>query len=326
MGDPSGIGPEVLMKAMASPDIRGLAIFMVIGDEKVLRDLSAGCDAPPVRKLTPVKGDGLKEQLCPDVINLLDPGGGCDDLEPGVPSRSGAAMCLKSLETAVELMLHSGPHMPKALVTAPLSKDSIADIEPGFTGHTEYLQRAYGARRVTMALVSDQLKVVPLTRHIPLKDVPSGISEEGIRETIEQVLDNRILLCGKKDIRIGVCGLNPHNGENGRIGTEEIDIIEPAVRALRRAYPAVIGPVPADVIFHSAIRGDIDIVIGMYHDQCLSPFKMVAFDSGVNITLGLGHIRTSPDHGTAFDIAGKGIADPGSMINAVKTAVRGVTR
>jgi len=147
---------------------------------------------------------------------------------------------------------------------------------------------------------------------------------ELITSTIRQVVKDRRILCGKNDVCIGVSALNPHAGEGGRIGKEEIEIIIPAIEEVKKEYPRILGPLPADVIFHKALQKKIDIVISMYHDQCLAPFKMVDFDNGVNITLGLGFVRTSPDHGTAFDIAGQGTASSGSMQHAIRLAVRAV--
>lgn len=323
MGDPCGIGPEVIIKAMASPEIKGLAIFSIIADSEAIRhvnDPSLSVELE-VHDLEDISRDiELKE----DKINIIDPGPALDSTIPGEPTEEGSKKALKCLDIALSLMMDPQSDVQKALVTAPLSKERIASIYPGFIGHTEYLQAAYSVKQVTMVMVGKNLCVVPVTRHIPVKDISLSLSSELLTGTLKQVIDNRYLLSGKDDAIIGVCALNPHCGENGKIGTEEIEIIKPVVDKVKAGYSYLEGPISADVIFYKAIKGDIDIVVSMYHDQCLSPFKMVDFDTGVNITLGIGHIRTSPDHGTAFDIAGKGMANPGSMIEAIKLALRAV--
>jgi 4-hydroxythreonine-4-phosphate dehydrogenase len=284
------------------------------------------------RAAAPVYGGKLavhrlreKEELLldEDLVNIVDPADPLKNIEPGKPADEGSRKALECLDAAVRLMRGtSGKDVPGAIVTAPLSKERIARIHPGFIGHTEYLQRAYSSKLVTMVMVGETLCVVPVTRHIPLKEVASSLTMELIAGTLAQVVENRELICGSKDARIGVCALNPHCGEGGRIGREEIDIIGPAVERSKDLYGGIEGPVSADVIFHKAMKKEVDIVVSMYHDQGLSPFKMVDFDNGVNVTLGLGHVRTSPDHGTAYDIAGKGVASSRSMERAIELAIR----
>jgi 4-hydroxythreonine-4-phosphate dehydrogenase len=323
MGDPSGIGPEVIMRSVASPEVKGLAIFVVAGDagvlEKAARPVFDGVLA--VHPFERVKDEIVLDEAA---VNIVDPGPPLQAAEPGRPTDEGAGKALESLSCAVRLMRDSSVDTPKALVTAPLSKERIARIHPGFTGHTEYLQEAYSAKLVTMVMVGENLCVVPVTRHVPLKDVASNLTADLIVGTLAQVSESRALICGKKDARIGVSALNPHSGEGGKIGREEIDIIAPAVEKAKEFYPNIEGPVSADVLFYKAFKKKVDIVLSMYHDQGLGPFKMVDFDRGVNMTLGLGHVRTSPDHGTAFDIAGQGIANPESMLQAIKLAARAI--
>ena len=323
MGDPSGIGPEVIMKSMASPEIEGLAVFVIIGDTDVLKQAAGGRYAD---RIVSFRAGSAEEMIFKeDGINVLDPGGPPGVSEPGKPTIEGAAKALKSLEVAVDLMKTSKEGSKReALVTAPVSKEMIARVKPGFIGHTEYLQEAFSAERVTMVLTGKTLCVVPVTRHIPVKDIASKLTRELIIKTLEQVIEGREFLCGKKDVKIGVSALNPHCGEGGKIGHEEIDIIAPAVNDIKRVYSNIDGPISADVIFNKALKKEVDIVVSMYHDQCLSPFKMIDFDCGVNVTLGLEYIRTSPDHGTAFDIAGKGIASCESMKQAIKLAARAI--
>ena len=320
MGDPSGIGPEVVARSMASPDVRGLAIFVIVSDERIIREAAGGAIASRVAVLD--ASDLTEAKLDPEKINLVDPGLPIDSARMGVPSDEGSRKALECLKTAVRLMRGLPSDTPRALVTAPLSKENIARVHPGFVGHTEFLQEAYGADHVTMAFVGEKLNVIPVTRHIPLKEVADTLSKDLIVKTLLQVVDNRRIISGKEDSLILVAALNPHGGEGGKMGTEEKDIIEPAILEAKMSYKRIEGPIPADVAFYRAYNHKADIVVGMYHDQCLGPFKMLDFNTGVNMTLGLEHVRTSPDHGTAFDIAGKGIADKGSMVNAIKLAVR----
>lgn len=209
-----------------------------------------------------------------------------------------------------------------ALVTAPVNKAAINRSGIPFLGHTEYLAEITKTKKFAMMLCGGPLKVTTVTRHVPLKNVPASITKEGIKDAI--ILTSAALkkYFGISRPRIGVCGLNPHCGEGGRIGDEEERIIKPAIKALKSRVPGIQGPMPGDIIFYRAYNGRLDAVISMYHDQGLGPLKMVAFEKGVNVTLGLPFIRTSPDHGTAYDIAGKGIADPSSMKEAIKLAVK----
>ena len=210
----------------------------------------------------------------------------------------------------------------RALVTAPVNKEAINKSGIFFQGHTEYLAKYANTKKFAMMLCGGPLKVTTVTRHIPLKDAPKNISQAKIIDAIKLTETALKKYFGIKNPKIGVCALNPHCGEGGRIGREEQDIIIPAIKKIKHSIPGVKGPISGDVIFYMAYNGKLDAVISMYHDQGLGPLKMVAFEKGVNVTLGLPFIRTSPDHGTAYDIAGKGIADPGSMKEAIKLAVK----
>jgi len=213
-----------------------------------------------------------------------------------------------------------------ALVTAPVSKEAINKSGIPFQGHTEYLAEATKSKKIAMMLCGGRLKVTTVTRHVPLKKVACVLTKEKIIDAA--VLTDFYLkkYFGIKRPRLGVCGLNPHCGEGGSIGTEEQDVIIPAIKRLMRFIPGIRGPISGDVIFYEAYNGKLDAVISMYHDQGLGPLKMAAFEKGVNVTLGLPFIRTSPDHGTAYDIAGRGIASPDSMKEAVKLAVSMVSK
>ena len=212
-----------------------------------------------------------------------------------------------------------------ALVTAPVSKEAIIDAgHPEFVGQTEYLSGLAGTDRTIMMLLGCDdrgrwLRVALVTIHMALRKVADAITADRIQLAIQRAAEACHDL-GLPRARIAVCGLNPHAGEGGKLGTEERTLIIPAVEAARLRHADIVGPLPADTLFHYAYKGDYDAVVAMYHDQGLAPLKMIGFESGINWTLGLPFIRTSPDHGTAFDIAGKGIAHPGSMIAAVRLA------
>ncbi|MCX5692187.1 MAG: 4-hydroxythreonine-4-phosphate dehydrogenase PdxA [Candidatus Omnitrophica bacterium] len=209
-----------------------------------------------------------------------------------------------------------------ALVTAPVNKEAINKAGIFFQGHTEYLAKATNTKKFAMMLCGGPLKVTTVTRHIPIKEVSRHITESKIIDSVRLTYEALKSYFGIKNPKIGICGLNPHCGEGGRIGREEKDIIIPAIEKIKRRIPGVQGPISGDIIFYIAYKGRLDAVISMYHDQGLGPLKMVAFEKGVNVTLGLPFIRTSPDHGTAYDIAGKGIADPSSMKEAIKLAIK----
>jgi 4-hydroxythreonine-4-phosphate dehydrogenase len=311
MGDPAGIGPEIIAKALKSLLSSENVVFSVVGDRHVLLSVfTAYCP------------EALASE--PGRVSFVDPGELLEKCVSGYPDEKGATKALRSIEKATSMVMSGEGSRERALVTAPVSKENIARIHPGFVGHTEFLQKTTGADFVTMAFVGKNLRVVPVTRHLALRDVPARLTKEMICRTIGQVVDGRRILSDVHDPVIIVTALNPHGGEGGRIGGEETTVIGPAVERARETYAAIEGPVPSDVAFYRARKIPGSIVVAMYHDQCLGPFKMIDFNTGVNITLGLGIIRTSPDHGTAFDIAGKGSANPDSMIHAVKLAIKAV--
>ncbi|OIO32790.1 MAG: 4-hydroxythreonine-4-phosphate dehydrogenase PdxA [Candidatus Omnitrophica bacterium CG1_02_40_15] len=223
-----------------------------------------------------------------------------------------------AIEKAVEILKR---YQIDALVTAPVNKEAINKSGIPFQGHTEYLAEATNTKKIAMMLCGGPLKVTTVTRHVPLKKVSSAITQAKIIEAVILTDSGLKKYFGIKNPRIGVCALNPHCGEGGAIGREEQDIIMPAIKKIRRFVQGINGPISGDVIFYMAYNGKLDAVISMYHDQGLGPLKMAAFEKGVNVTLGLPFIRTSPDHGTAYDIAGKGIANPSSMKEAIKLAV-----
>ena len=252
-----------------------------------------------------------------DYLPVLDLGDAL--FEPGQPNNEAAAVALRSLETATGLV-KSG--LAAALVTGPVSKDQLAKIGFAFPGQTEFVasQCEAAAADAVMMLAGPQLRTVPMTVHCALADVPGKLSVELVVRR-SRIVDRAL----KQDFgiaapRLAICGLNPHAGENGRMGHEEIEIIAPAIAALQAEGIDATGPHPADTLFAPRARAKYDVAIAMYHDQALIPLKALDFDQGVNVTLGLPIVRTSPDHGTAFDIAGQGIADPGAMIAAIRMA------
>lgn len=322
MGDPAGIGPEVISKSLNSLIEDCPARFVVVADKEVM-DIFWSKKLKD--RITYLEPEGF---ACPESpgIYLVDPDTAMAPGHKG-PTEKGSVKAKKCIDTALELMKDVSCGTQRALVTGPVSKYHFSLIAPGFSGHTEYLRDFHEKERVTMAMAGRHLKVVPLTRHIPLRTVSEKITYPFLKKAIEQVIDSRHVLSEKSEPKIGVCALNPHAGEAGSMGVEEIDVIIPVIECLRKEkYPSLIGPLPSDVAFYKALKKDVDIVLGMYHDQCLAPFKMLDFDNGVNVTLGLDYVRTSPDHGTAFDIAGKGKAFSGSMEEAIKFALRATSR
>lgn len=317
MGDPAGVGPEVIAGALEHFRGKEPAVIVIVGDLIVMRK-ALGRERAGWIKIIDRPWKSVPEE---DGFYLLDPD---ESISPDTreATTEGAKKAKVCIDEALRIMGTLPEDVSAGLVTAPVSKYHLSLIAPGFTGHTEYLRDFYRKEHVTMALVGEHLNVVPLTRHLPLKEVPGVLTREFLKRGIMQVIEFRAALSGNSDPVIGVCALNPHAGEGGRLGTEERDVIAPVIKELGCEYASLKGPLPADVVFYKALSGEIDIVLGMYHDQCLGPFKTLDFDNGVNMTLGLDHVRTSPDHGTAFDIAWSGKASPLSMINAVSLAVR----
>lgn len=317
LGDPAGVGPEIVAKAWAELKNNGPA-FMVVGDAQSLRAVSG---APPVRVVTgPKQAAGVFGEAIPVLdLPLQSP------VVAGQPNSAHAAAIIRWIETGVGLAL-SG--QVGGLVTAPIAKAPLYEAGFKFPGHTEFLAELTagapldGPRGPVMMLTAGDLRVSLVTVHTPIAAVPAALDFERIvevaRVTAQALKDD----FGIDRPRLAVAGLNPHAGEDGGIGREEIAVIAPAVRALRDQGIDARGPSPADTLFHAEARQRYDAVICMYHDQALIPVKMLDFWGGVNVTLGLPIVRTSPDHGTAFDIAGRGVARPDSLIQAIQLADR----
>lgn len=296
MGEPSGIGPEVAVAAyLALGGQIGARALKLVGDPQVFRD----CGPVPEDALIATKAKALR---VPGTLNVVS-----------------APAVIEAIDVAVRWAMEG---KAAAVVTAPIHKWVLTQSGFGFPGHTEYLEHLTGAKRAVMMLASDALKVVPLTIHIPLREVPSRLSKERIVETGEIILAAMTRDFGVANPRLAIAGLNPHAGEAGTIGMEEDTIIAPAIEDLRASGHHVLGPLSADTMFHEEARSRYDAALCMYHDQALIPSKTLAFWDGVNVTLGLLIVRTSPDHGTALDIAGTGKADVRSMIAAIKRAAQ----
>jgi len=293
MGEPAGIGPEVALAAFARLDGRvGAHPLTLVGDPDVL----AGA---PAQALIPTKARARRT--------------------PGKPDSANAAAVTEAIAAAVAACLAGEA---AALVTAPIHKAVLASAGFPFPGHTEFLAHLTGTRRFVMMLASDMLRVVPLTIHMPLTQVPAAVTRQAVFDAGEVTLTALRRDFGILNPRLAVAGLNPHAGEDGVLGDEDIAVIAPAVAALRARGFDVRGPLSADTMFHAEARRTYDAALCMYHDQALIPIKTLSFWDGVNVTLGLPIIRTSPDHGTAFDIAGTGKADDRSMIAAIRMAAR----
>lgn len=314
-GDPTGIGPEVTLKALAAELPADDFRYLVVGDtvqlERLNSDLGLGLALRPFHSFQE-PGRILCHSPLPPLSSPLAPGGAAAAEASVAWLTEAARFCLRR-ET-------------DAILTAPVNKEAILRTGRRFVGQTEYLSELAGTDRTVMMLLGADdrqrwLRVALATTHLPLRQVADALSSEKIELAIERAAQACRDL-GLARARVGVCGLNPHAGEGGKLGTEEQTIITPAVESARQRGADVVGPVPADTLFHYAWRGDYDAVVAMYHDQGLAPLKMIAFESGVNWTLGLPFIRTSPDHGTAYDIAGRGVADSGSMIAALRLAKR----
>ena len=315
LGDPAGVGPELLLAAWTRRADAGLAPFFAVGGAGLLTAAARGLGlAVPIEPIT------APEQAAECFNRALPVLAGPDGpWRPGVPDRAGAELALASLTQGAALAL--GGHAA-ALVTAPVAKARLAEVGFPFAGQTEFLGAACGVSEnaAVMMLAGPSLRVVPVTVHIALADVPGALSTRLIVERATIAAAGLARDFGLPSPRLALAALNPHAGEQGRMGHEDEAIIAPAVAQLQANGLRASGPHPADALFTPRARATYDIAICMYHDQALVPLKALDFDEGVNVTLGLPIIRTSPDHGTAFAIAGTGTADPGAMIAAIRMA------
>lgn len=319
-GDPAGIGPDIALQAWLKRDELALPPFLYIGDPEVLKVRARQLELEVVVEETDAAhASGVFARALP----VLPIPTGVDVLA-GKPHVANARGTIAAIETAVALCLQG---TVRAVVTNPIAKSVLYEAGFGFPGHTEFLAdlaaRAKGGSVMpVMMLAGPKLKAVPVTIHIPLKDVPGALTEDLIVDTCRIVAKDLADRFGIASPRLAVAGLNPHAGENGAIGHEDDDIIHPAIRRLRDEGIDAFGPLPADTMFHDDARSRYDVAICMYHDQALIPAKALGFDDSVNVTLGLPFIRTSPDHGTAFGLAGSGFAKETSLIAALRMADR----
>ncbi len=323
MGDPAGIGPELCLRALNAPAGCDRCVPVIFGDRAVLERVAEEAALPPlncriISSSIWEKAKEVREPLLVDCGSIA-----ASSIQPGVV----AAECGRAAFAYIELAIQAAIRGKVAgVVTAPLNKEALRLAGVPFPGHTEIFTALTGAKRSCMMLHSDALTVSMVTTHIGYQDVPSQLTVERVVDVIQLTADamGQIL---SRPLRLGVCGLNPHAGEHGLFGNrEEERLLIPAIEEARHAALNVSGPIPPDVAFVPAQRQRLDAVITLYHDQGHIPFKMLAFDTGVNITLGLPIIRTSVDHGTAFDIAWRGVASPQSFFAAIHAAAVMATR
>ena len=312
MGDAAGIGPEVIAKALARPEIYEMARPLVFGDGKIMERAVRIVGTEARIHAVQEPGEGL---YAPGIIDVVD----LDNLPADLPfakvdGRAGRA-AYEYIERACSLAMKKEIH---AIVTAPLNKEALNLGGVHYPGHTEILGHLTGQKDFSMMLTSPKLRVIHVTTHIAFKDVPEAVTEERVYKVIG-LAQETLQLMGFEHPRIAVAGLNPHCGEHGLFGDEDEKKIVPAVQRAQAQGWDVTGPVPPDSVFHRAANLDeFDIVVVMYHDQGHIPIKVLGFDSGVNVTVGLPCIRTSVDHGTAFPVAGTGKASPSSMLEALR--------
>lgn len=342
MGDPCGIGPEIIVKSISSPELENRADFLIIGSKQVLLKAAETSNLSLEFELNQNKPNmpGLEFKLKPVLLNTNLPNFNTTNTQAHIsvaklfllqidnfsadectlrkPTLEGGRASIEYVFTGIDLALNGTIN---GLVTAPINKEAVKAGGFDYPGHTELLKERTNSEKVVMLMVGDKLRVAFVTSHVSLKKVPELINIDNIFSTIMITAVALKKYFQFNNPRIAVCGLNPHSGEAGRFGTEEMDFVIPAIEKAKDEGINCIGPVPPDVVFFKARKGEYDAVIALYHDQGAIPLKLLAFESGVNITLGIPIIRTSPDHGTAYDIAWSNNANPGSMIEAVKFAI-----
>ncbi|MFG0245044.1 MAG: 4-hydroxythreonine-4-phosphate dehydrogenase PdxA [Phycisphaerales bacterium JB052] len=328
MGDPGGVGPEVLVRALGERDRRNKARYLIHGSSHAMHQAAHTCDIEPFWWSVDARSPLASTLSSHDVVLLdEDPALREQGIElefPTKASKLSGTLSFQWVQRAIDDARRpdDDPMHADAIITAPINKEAWALAgRAKYPGHTELLAQRLHAKRSAMMFVGDKLRVVLATVHIPLNEIRDKLTIGVVHNAIDLGHDACLKL-GIPRPRIAVCGLNPHAGENGLMGDEEQRLIEPAIDLAVASGMQVSGPFPADTIFNAAIAGKFDLVVAMYHDQGLIPVKLLERDLAVNITLGLPCVRTSPDHGTAFDIAGKGLAHPGSMKNAIDLAVR----
>lgn len=313
VGDFNGIGPEVTLKSIRHPSVRAVCVPMLVGPMEVFVYYARRLNIP-----VHLTGWTQGTRLPPSTVAVIET---VNDqpikIAPGTLSPEAGRVAAAAIKKAVEVVQSGTAH---ALVTAPVSKQALHRAKVEVPGQTELLQQLTGSPAVAMMLVSSRMRVCLATIHVPIRKVSEMLSRPTLREKIVTAYEALRRDWNIRSPRLAVLGLNPHAGEGGDLGTEERDVILPVVQELRKTRMRIEGPFPADAFFGKYTPGMYDAIIAMYHDQGLIPLKMWSFGKGVNVTAGLTIVRTSPDHGTAFDIAGKGVADAGSMIEAITLA------
>jgi 4-phospho-D-threonate 3-dehydrogenase / 4-phospho-D-erythronate 3-dehydrogenase len=316
MGDPAGIGPEIIIKALAEGELSGTKA-VVIGCAATFRRI-LGSDITPAAELR-VIDEVSQAYFAPGVINVIDePLANPDALVPGKVQKEAGDLAYRCVKRATELAMAGQVH---AIATAPLNKEALHSAGHIYPGHTELLAKLTHSRDYAMVLYTDKLKVIHVSTHIALRKFLDTLSHERV-ETVIQMADTFLRRVGYENPRIAVAGVNPHAGENGLFGDEEIKIVGPSVEKMKAKGINVTGPCPPDTVFLQTYEGMYDMVVAMYHDQGHIPLKLMGFYDGVNITAGLPFIRTSADHGTAFDIAWTGKAKSESMAISIQLAVQ----
>ncbi|GKW11940.1 D-threonate 4-phosphate dehydrogenase [Pectobacterium punjabense] len=316
MGDPAGIGPEIIIKSLAEGELSG-ASAVVVGCVQTMRRVLALNVVPAVElKIIDKPADAV---FAPGVINIIDePLEDPQALEPGVVQAQAGDLAYRCIKKATELAMAGEVH---AIATAPLNKEALHSAGHLYPGHTELLAKLTNSRDYAMVLYTDKLKVIHVSTHIALRKFLDTLNRDRV-ETVIDMADVFLKRVGFTHPRIAVAGVNPHAGENGLFGDEEIKIVSPSVEAMKAKGIDVYGPCPPDTVYLQAYEGQYDMVVAMYHDQGHIPLKLLGFYDGVNITAGLPFIRTSADHGTAFDIAWTGKAKPESMAISIQLAMQ----
>lgn len=308
IGDPAGVGPEIVLKAMREREIRALAEWKIVGDRNALLRTAASCSL----------GGLLSDASFAKEVEIVDPHllDGVT-LTPGAMKAEYGAAAMQYVRIATEMCLYGET---QGMVTAPLNKEAVTLSGIHFSGHTEYIAQLCGAKEPRMLLSSERLSVIHVSTHIALREAVN-LKQERILSTIE-LGDEAMRFLGKQHPRIAVCGLNPHAGEHGLFGKEDEKVIAPAIAEAQRRGIACEGPAAPDTVFLKGARGAYDLIVAMYHDQGHIPMKLLDFERTVNISLGIPIVRTSVDHGTAFDIAGRNCADARNMIAALRTCTK----
>jgi 4-hydroxythreonine-4-phosphate dehydrogenase len=314
-GDPAGVGPEII-----EAWLRGEGRARPLGAPGTPKDFGGGPSGPSLPLDIAVIGPAKWLATLPAGVECVAVGPADYEAKPGEPTEAGARIALAAMEEAAA-GCRDGRFA--GVVTGPVSKAELARVGYTFPGQTEFFAARWGGEPV-MAFCGGRLRVVLLTWHIPLRDVPEQLTRANFARTV-RAADALVRAEGIAQPRIAVCGLNPHAGEGGLLGSEEITTIDPILDGLRGEFPGLSRALPGDTVFGRQLRGEFDAVIALYHDQGLAPLKVIDFDEAVNVTLGLPFVRTSPDHGTAFGIAGKGVASATSFANAVTVARRLIT-